>query len=279
MHPFNTNSDIGGSSPFMYSRGALRESRRQTNPLVPDYQMPGYTPHPLPQSASAPRDILWTLPQTKWKPSQRADRNWSDEEKYGRGFLFRTTVPTRQSLVSHDITGPQLRTEAPRTRVTDPLNPVYLYDGGPIPQPPIRVPHHGSMLSRTAEENYNLRTDDILTEKIFNREYPKALIKTRPSNRIDDITGAQADTRCAAPKLWKIKDPSMVSEKLTNRVMDIEGAIAGTGGQGPLLYRTRKQAAAVSAASSATMRAMTAPKLSMSTMSNAADIAAVRALP
>ena len=195
-------------------------------------------------------------------------------EKFGRTHFFQQTVAARPSMVSVDITGPQFRIEEPRNRTTDPLMPSYLYDGAHSEQVATRRPHYGSQFTRTVEENYNLRTDDILTEKIFNREYPKALIQTRPANRIDDITGAQADTRCAAPKLWKIKDPSLVGEKLTNRVMDIEGAIAGTGGQGPPLYRTRKQAAAVSAAAYATQRAVTAPKLSTAT---AADIAAVRA--
>jgi len=276
-HAFNTNLDIGGSSPFQYSSGTLKGSTRCTDTLNPNYSLPSYDAYPMPPSTAQPRDILWTLPQRKWRPEPRQEKPWSDEEKYGRGFLFRATAPTRTALVSADITGPQFRFEEPRWRKTDPLNPSYFYDGAPVDDVRTRRAHPGSMFTRTAEENYCLRTDDILTEKIFNREYPKALIQTRPSNRTEDITGAQSDTRCAAPKLWKIKDPSLCGEKLTNRVLDIEGAIAGTGGQGPPLYRTRKQAAAVSAAAAATapMRAMTAK----ATASRNADISSVRNLP
>lgn len=280
QHPFNTNSDIEGSSPFRFSRGTLPHSQRMTDSLEPGYKLPSFETMPMPPATAQPRDILWTLPQRKWKPEQRSEKLWSDEEKFGRQHLFRATVPTRQALVSTDITGPQFRIEEPRWRKTDPLNPTYMYDGGAVDTVRTRRPHPGHMFTRTAEENYALRTDDILTEKIFNREYPKALIQTRPSNRLDDITGAQADTRCTAPKLWKIKDPSLVGEKLTNRVMDIEGAIAGTGGQGPPLYRTRKQAAAISLAATATQRALTAPKLAAApSAARAADIAAVHALP
>jgi hypothetical protein len=131
-----------------------------------------------------------------------------------------------------------------------------------------RRPHYGSQFARVTSEDYALRTDDILTEKVFNREYPKALIKTRGVNRTDDITGAQADTRCAAPKLWRVKDPSQTVEKATNRVIDIDGAVAGTGGQGPPLYRARKQAKAISEFGSTfgssffgASRTMTAPAL------------------
>ena len=278
-HPFNTNLDIGGSSPFQYSRGTLGASMRCTDALNPAYTLPSSNVFPLPENTSQPRDILWTLPQRKWKPETRQEKVWSEEEKYGRGFLFRATAPTRAALQSADITGPQFRVEEPRWRKTDPLQPVYFYDGAPVDEVRTRRAHPGSMFTRTPEENYSLRTDDILTEKIFNREYPKALIQTRPSNRTDDITGAQSDTRCSAPKLWKIRDPLQNPQKLTNRVMDIEGAVAGTGGMGPPLYRTRKQAAMLATADfgasmGSSMRASTA-----AATARAADIASVAALP
>lgn len=292
-HVFNTNLDIAASTPHMYSSS---RSGRCTDPLTPAYKYPSYTPHPEPpMTAGSARDILWTLPQRDWRPEPRKMAEWSDAEKYGRQHLFRQTVPTRTSLQVDDITGPQFRIEEQRWRRTDPLAPVYHYDGAPIDAVRTRRPHYGSQFPRPEWEDFALKTDDILTEKVFNREYPKVLIKTRTANRVDDITGAQADTRCSAPKLWKVKDPAMSAEKLTNRVMDIDGAVAGTGGQGPPLYRTRKQAALIAATAgpramtSGSMGGMGWPKVSTpvptppatgsaAAAARAADIASVQAL-
>ena len=163
-----------------------------------------------------------------------------------------------------DITGPQFRTEEPRWRKTDPLEPAYIYDNGPIDKINPRRNRYGSMYPRTAENEFAMKTDDIMTEQVFCREYPKELIKTRPANRTDDILGAQAGTWCAYPPLWRSRDPSATLQKQTNLVLDIEGAVAGTAGSGPLLYRTRKQSSLMTAEMKA---------------SKAADIAAVKALP
>lgn len=263
-HPFNSNLDIEFSRP--YSRTSNARSTRATDPLNPAYRLPSVTHDPLPMGGVVPRDPLWTLPQSKWKPETRHPVEWTDLEKYGRDFLFRKTVPARSSLVSVDITGPQFRVEEPRWRKTDPLHPVYVYDGGPLEEVNPRRPHYGSMYPRAEAENFALKTDDIMTEQIFTREYPKELIKTRPANRTDDILGAQSNTWCPYPSLWKSRDPSRTIQKETNRVKDIEGAVAGTGASGPLLYRTRKQAA------------MNAPS-SAAAAARAADIQAVKALP
>jgi len=133
-------------------------------------------------------------------------------------------------------------------------------------------PRHGSMYPRTQDEAFALRTDDITTEeKVGCKEYPRELIKTRLANRTDDILGAQANTWCAYPRLWKVKDPSASTEKETNRVKDIDGAVAGTGGQGPLLYRVRVQAAMMTPGSATLAPAAAA--------SRKADIQAVKDLP
>ena len=123
----------------------------------------------------------------------------------------------------------------------------YFYDGAAVDTVRTRRPHFGSQFTRTPEENYALRTDDILTEKVFNREYPKALIQTRATNRTDDITGAQADTKGAGPQIWRKpgKDPATCYEKETNRTWDIDGAVAGTGGQSIRLYRAARQEEAI----------------------------------
>ena len=79
-HPFNTNLDIGGSTPFKYSGGTLHASQRLTDSLNPNYKLPSFETHPLPPMTSQPRDVLWTLPQRKWKPEPRGQKEWSDEE-------------------------------------------------------------------------------------------------------------------------------------------------------------------------------------------------------
>ena len=262
-HPFNTNEDIDFSRPF--SRTTHPKSQRSTNPLVPAYVLPSSTYVPVVEAKGPPRDTLWTLPQPNWKPETRHPQPMTDAELYGRQHLFRKLVPSRTSLVSADITGPQFRLEEKTNRITDPLHPVYIYDGGQLDDVNPRRPRYGSMYTRSPAENYSLRTDDICArgaggDEIFSREYPKELIKTRPSNRTDDILGAQANTWCSYPRLWKYKDPSNSVEKVTNRVLDIEGAVAGTAGQGPPLYRTRLQASKISAST------------------RAAEIASVRAL-
>jgi len=284
-HPFNTNLDIDRSTPVVGRDKHPGRHTRCTNALDPQYKLPSFAYHEPEPMTAAPRDVMWTLPQHKWRPAQRDRAPWSDDEKYGRQFLFHRNVNSRSSMVVADITGPQFKIEEQRWRQTNPLQPAYYYDGAAIDQVNTRRPHYGSQFPREDKDDFALRTDDILTEKIFNREYPKALIKTRAVNRTDDITGAQSDTRSSAPRLWKIKDPSRCVEKLTNRVMDIEGALAGTGGQGPPLYRTRKQAAAIANLSggmgSVGSRSATPSAFSGSAAAAAArvaDIEAVKAL-
>jgi len=268
-HPFNTNADIDGSRPF--SRSVHPTSQRCTNALDPAYVLPSSTYVPVPASSNPPKDTLWTLPQPNWKPEQRHMVPLSDAEKYGRQHLFRKEVPARMSMVSADITGPQFRLEEKTNRHTDPLHPVYIYDGGQVDDVNPRRPRYGSMFTRSPAENYSLRTDDILTEQVFSREYPKELIKTRVANRTDDILGAQANTWCAYPRLWKHKDPADTLDKTTNRVMDIEGAVASTAGQGPPLYRRRHQVNMIA-------NYAPAPRTKAAAASHAADVAAVQAL-
>ena len=265
QHPFNSNTDIEGSKPFHRSR-----SDRQLNPLNPVYKLPSttYEPH---QPVVAEKDLLWTLPKNDWRPTTRGDHEYSATDKYSRDYLFRKNVPPRETLKSHDITGPQFRLEEPRWRKTDPLEPKYLYDGDFQPSIELRRKRHGSMYPRAPGEAYCLRTDDIMTESVFTRQYPTDLIKTRPSNRTDDLPGAQASTWVPYPHLWKTRNPAFVPEKESNRTVDIEGAVAGTAGQGLPLYRTRIQAAMQMVPSQSFAAARSA--------ASAADIAAVRALP
>ena len=187
-HPFNRNDDIELSRPF--SRTANPRSLRCTNPIDPIYQLPSTKYEPLTPEATAPRDVLWTLPERKWRPETRVVADPTAAEKYGRSHLFQQTVPLRPSLHVTDITGPQFRMENRRWRNTDPLKPVYLYNGGPLDEVQLCRPRHGSMYPRTQDEAFALRTDDITTEeKVGCKEYPRELIKTRLANRTDDILG------------------------------------------------------------------------------------------
>ena len=252
-HPFNSNSDIVGSTPnHMGVIGRFRPGR-STDPLRPQYSLPCYVPVELPPDPRPVRDIMWTVPQSKWKPETRHYPEQTSEEKLSKGTLFRRNVAARDPLRCQDITGPQFRTEEPFHRHTNPLVPTYVYDGGAVDDVNIKVPKHGCRYARSEADNYALRTKDISWSEFHPAgEYPKELIATRPANRTDDIEGAQANTRVSGPRLWSLPghDPADVREKQTNKVWDIDGAVAGTGGQGLPLYRTRKQQAVYSLASS-----------------------------
>jgi hypothetical protein len=264
-HIFNSNDDISGSRP--YSRSLDHRSRRMTDTLNPQYALASVAYEPYARAASAPRDMLWTLPQTKWVAETRAPPPMGEKELYHRDFLYYRHADMRQANRTDDVCGPQFRIEEKRWRKTNPLQPAYYYDGGPIEDVKLRRNRYGSMYPRAPAEAYALRTDDIVTDAVAtSREYPKELIKTRVANRIDDITGAQHDTLSFYPKLWRARDPAAVPEKRTNRVKDIEGAVAGSGGQGLLLYRQRKQAA------------MATPPPTASAAARHADILSVHAL-
>lgn len=287
-HPFNTNIDIERSRPLhIRATTDFMTHPRSTNPLTPDYRTSGFE-YQAPPPQPPPRDIMWTLPQKKWKPAPRDPYSFPPSEVYSRNKLYLQNCQQRNSIHVEDITGPQTRIEEPRWRKTDPLMPVYKYDGAVVEEVPTRRRRYGSNYPRRPCDAFALRTDDIVTaETISCREYPKELIKTRAANRTDDIEGAQAGTKAIGPKLWRTRDPSHSIEKLmSNHVFDIDGAVAGTAGQGIKCYRARNQAEKVEKAS-APLRAHLANAPSRSTHSapalkgaaeRKADIEAVRGL-
>ena len=174
--------------------------------------------------------------------------DWSDVDGFTTNHKFMRDVPTRQQfLATADISGPQFLSEAPSTRRVDPLEPNYVYDGGPYGEVDTKSKKYGSMFPRKDEEAFGLMTQDISAG--FSSSNPKAtyLLSTRTINRTDDITGAQADTKGAGPQIWRKpgKDPATCYEKETNRTWDIDGAVAGTGGQSIRLYRAARQAEAI----------------------------------
>jgi len=253
-----------------------------------------YDQSPLAEFASAPREVLWTVEKPRWRPATQAPwehrsypfgdtKPYGDNDKYARQYLFQHAIPPRTSLISKDITGPQFVIEETRHRGTDPLQPAYVYNGGPLDEVELRRKKSGQMFVPRMED-VQLKTEDITkVARIGCREFPKETIKTRIANRTDDIIGAQANTWCAYPRLWKSRDPAESVEKLTNRVQDIEGAVTGTanklqpsGGGGPPLYRSRIQAVKVGAPAMPYAHMVGS---SMGSASRAADIQSVRNLP
>ena len=248
VHPSMSNLDIAGSTPsFANSHGRFTSARR-IDPLNPQYGLPTADYVPPPQPREPPKELLWTLPQETRTSATRAIMDWSDVDGFHTNHKFMRDVPTRQQfLATADISGPQFLSEAPSTRRVDPLEPNYVYDGGPYGEVDTKSKKYGSMFPRKDEEAFGLMTKDISAG--FSSSNPKAtyLLSTRTINRTDDITGAQADTKGAGPQIWRKpgKDPATCYEKETNRTWDIDGAVAGTGGQSIRLYRAARQAEAI----------------------------------
>ena len=278
-HPFNTNADIEGSAPHHAAVLGRFRSTRCTNTLTPQYNLPSVILPPPAEPKGQPRDILWTLNQPKWRPSIPAKSALSDEEKYHRSFLHRHRAAGQDVMRHKDITGPQFRIEEGWTRRTDPLQPAYVYDHGPVEPVVTHVPRFGSRYVRKPHEDRALYTDDIKKAEVyFAGMYPKSLIKTRPVNVTADIEGTQANSNPPWPRVWTMagKTPDALPEKETNRVWDIYGAVASTGQHRPMdpppVYRTRVQA------STEARMSKSAPS-SRFIAERKADIQAVTALP
>ena len=109
-------------------------------------------------------------------------------------------------------------------RCSDPLAPSYRdLDGGAYGAVPAKIPKPGQTFPRSPSEAFGLITADISASGPRTTEYPKHLIKTRETNKIDDISGAQAGTMpTSGPRLWARdpdnphkppRDPSKVSTR------------------------------------------------------------------
>jgi len=285
QHPFNSSADIEFSRP--QARGL--QTNRCTDSLNPVYQLPSFTPPAGVSSSSAPRDVLWTIPKQDRRLDTRPIMDWSDVESRSTDLLLRKSLMTRDIMSAGDINVSQFRMDAPSTRSTNPLLPEYVYDGGAVDQVVTRVPKYGRRYPRPDESWYPLKCKDVNGEPktggagvgaTSNPSYPLHLIKTRPSNRTDDVYGATVNSigwrspleTNLGPKVWKdtSKEMSAVPEKLTNKVFDISGTAPGTGGCSafgpPPMYRVAKQTAMVEAMTAHAAKA------------RQADIDAVRAL-
>lgn len=196
-HPFNSSADIDQAMP----RPRGLNTNRHTCPLNPEYVLPSFAAESADQGLPPPRDQLWTLPQTRWKPAPRNNLDTSDIEVRSSSAIRRAKLAERDTMAVADINKPQFRCEQPTTRHTDPLHPSYVYDNGPVDHIDPRVPKHGSRYPRKESEQFSLMSKDVTASEsgtslsVFSSEYPKELIKTRPTNRTDDIAGEPAVAR------------------------------------------------------------------------------------
>lgn len=220
------------------------------------------------------RDLLWTIPKDERRPPTRSIMDWSDVDTRGPERIIRDKLSVRDVMQTRDITVSQFRMDQPSQRSTNPLTPTYIYDGGQVEHVEGRVPKYGRRYTRSPDQNFSLMSKDINGENVHQAEYPKHLIKTRQTNRTDDILGAQANTIGFGPKIWTQpgRDPAKAPEKITNRVWDIDGTAPGTGGclafAAPRIYRTQKQTQLATSSSAAHSKSA----------ERQADIDAVRAL-
>lgn len=139
--------------------------------------------------------------------------------------LLRRPTATRNLMAVADINEkPGLGIGGRPVRCSDPLAPSYRdLDGGAYGAVPAKIPKPGQTFPRSPSEAFGLITADISASGPRTTEYPKHLIKTRETNKIDDISGAQAGTMpTSGPRLWARdpdnphkppRDPSKVSTR------------------------------------------------------------------
>lgn len=110
------------------------ETGRRTDPLDPNYALPSYKMEPPPAFSQPARDLLWTIPKSDWRPSERNQMDWSDVESKSKELLLRNSLASRDILKHDDIVRPQFAIEAAsdfhrrkNSRVTNPLEPRCLF--------------------------------------------------------------------------------------------------------------------------------------------------------
>jgi len=188
-------------------------------------------------------------------PTAQHTLDYSDvNEKTSRQRFFSSASERTMPPHVGDISNAKPLYKMIPPRNTNVLEPKYRgYTGKVIEGPVAKVPAPGHAYSRKDGENYSLRTDDIdrCFADAFHHKY--GAYATRPSNRIDDIFGAQHDTKCREPQVWRSSGPYVdpgnrhfpehLATKRTNRVDDIEGAQpAASRAPAPLRRFHQKQA-------------------------------------
>jgi len=221
---------------------------RVIDPLKPAYSLPTFKmaeygePRSITESM-ATRANQWTLQKPEAhvrSPTDAHTLRYSDINERTFRQRFRATVHTRPlPPPADDITSAREYRAVP-ARGTNALTPAYIGLNGKV-VPPVE-PHvvaHGHRYPRAHGENFSLRTDDI--DRCFADAYAKkyGAFAVRTSNRVEDIFGAQHDTVCREPQVWRASGPFVdpgnrhvpetLLSKRTNRVDDIAGAQAAKG--------------------------------------------------
>jgi hypothetical protein len=197
--------------------------------------MADYGPPRSITEAMATREHQWTLPAAE--PRLRAALSahtleYSDVNERTFRQRFRAISATRPQPPRTDDVAHVKRLPP---RGTNGLDPRYAgLDGEPIAPVEARAVPGGRRYVRAPGESVGLRMDDIdrCFADAFHKKYGE--FATRPSNFVADIFGAQHDTKCREPQVWRASGPHVepgvrrfpnaLPTKRTNRVDDIHGA-------------------------------------------------------
>jgi hypothetical protein len=132
--PIMSVDDIDGAKPRV--QRLLPHSTRQTNPLNPEYALPSYaeSPPPIPRfvrDAFSNDDLPGAHPRSRKSEKPPRDLMRVDDII---GYQRRGAPPRLLQSSIDRMNVKDINTDGihKSTRVTDPLNPVYIYDGGPV---------------------------------------------------------------------------------------------------------------------------------------------------
>ncbi|KAJ1625046.1 hypothetical protein T492DRAFT_1042666 [Pavlovales sp. CCMP2436] len=224
-------------------KGHFLSEGRQVDPLKPSYSLPSFTmaEYGPPRSITELMHtrIQWMLQQPEGRqrqPTTAHTLDYSDVNEKTFRQRFRASSNTRQNPpFVDDVANAKAGYRSVPPRDTNALNPEYRgLSGKPLPAPDPKLVPGGRRYMRTDAEKFSMRTDDIdrCFADAFSKKY--GAFATRPSNFAADIFGAQHDTRCREPQVWRASGPYIdpgtrrfpdaLHSKQTNRIDDIQGA-------------------------------------------------------
>jgi hypothetical protein len=224
-------------------RGRYLTEGRQLDPLQPKYQLQSFEavarePRSITEQMTT-RQHQWTLvrPDPRIRTVTSAHTlDYSDVNVTTHQQRFRASSATRdQPMRVADIAHAKQGFRSVPARNTDPCQPVYTdLEGDPLRPDATRFVPGGRRYVRAAgEADPCLRTHDIdlCFADAFAQKY--GAFATRPTNETHDILGAQHDTICREPQVWRVTGPyiepgvrhypEVLPNKRTNRVDDIYG--------------------------------------------------------
>lgn len=217
---------------------------RRVDPVKPAYALPSFamSAHTEPRSIT---ELMGTRPHPRALP-QPAPKELVTRPTPGCADInvgtfhqrFHALSATRQQPArAEDIANAKPAFLSRRS--TNPLRPAYTgLDGGALLDGALKLVPPGRRFVRAADEDASLRTRDI--ERCFaNAYYQKYRQRAkREPLRVDDILGAQRNTICREPQVWRHNGPHVdpgvrhypeaLPTKRTNRVDDIAGAQAAS---------------------------------------------------